>query len=79
MPYTITATSYKNAEEERQYLAIGLMDGGIVVIDLALGIEKYFLEKHPAAVTSIAFYEDKVLISGSIDGRVNLCDLDSEN
>jgi WD40 repeat protein len=55
------------------------MDGGIVVIDLALGIEKYFLEKHPAAVTSIAFYEDKVLISGSIDGRVNLCDLDSEN
>jgi len=30
-------------------------------------------------VTSIAFYEEKVLISGSIDGKVNLCDLESEN
>jgi len=55
------------------------MDGAIVVIDLVLGMEKFFIEKHPAAVSSIAFYEDKVLISGSIDGRVNLCDLDSEN
>jgi len=25
------------------------------------------------------FYEDRVLVSGSVDGRVNLCDLDSEN
>jgi len=31
------------------------------------------------AITSIAFYEDKVLVSGSVDGRVNLCDLDSDN
>jgi WD40 repeat protein len=60
-------------------LALGLLDGGIVILDLALGMEKFFLEKHPAAVTSVDFYDDKVLISGSIDGRVNLCDLDSEN
>jgi len=58
---------------------VGLIDGAIIVIDLALGLEKYFVEKHPAAVTSIAFYEEKVLISGSIDGKVNLCDLESEN
>ena len=50
-----------------------------MVLDLALGMEKFFVEKHPAAITSLAFYEDKVLVSGSIDGRVNLCDLDSEN
>lgn len=79
MPYPITATCYKTSEEERQYVAVGLMDGAIVVLDLALGMEKYFLEKHPAAVSSIAFFEEKVIISGSIDGRVNLCDLDSEN
>ncbi len=58
---------------------MGLLDGAIIILDLVLGLEKYFVEKHPAAVTSIAFYEDKVLISGSVDGRVNLCDLDSEN
>jgi len=44
---------------------------------LALGIEKNFVEKHPATVTNLAFYEDKVLISGSVDGRVNLIDLDA--
>lgn len=79
MPYPITATCYKSSDEEAQQLAVGLMDGAIVVIDLALGMEKYFLEKHPAAITSLAFYEDKVLISGSVDGRINLCDLESEN
>lgn len=60
-------------------MALGLIDGAIIVIDLALGLEKFFVEKHPAAVTSIAFYEEKVLISGSIDGKVNLCDLESED
>ena len=37
------------------------------------------MEKHPATITALAFYEDRVLISGSVDGRVNLCDLDSED
>lgn len=78
MPYAISASCYHTTEEERQYLAVGLVDGAIVIIDLALGIEKYFVEKHPTAVSCIAFYEEKVLISGSIDGKVNLCDLDSE-
>lgn len=77
MPYMISASCYHTTEEERQYLAVGLVDGAIVILDLALGLEKYFVEKHPAAITSIAFFEEKVLISGSIDGRVNLCDLDS--
>lgn len=47
-----------------------------MVIDMILGVEKVFLEKHPAEITSLAFYEDKSLISGSIDGRVNLSDLE---
>jgi hypothetical protein len=56
MPYLISASCYHTTEEERQYLAVGLVDGAIVVIDLALGVEKYFIEKHPAAVSSIAFF-----------------------
>ena len=55
-----------------------MIDGAIVIIDLALGIEKCFVEKHPAAITALAFFEEKILMSGSVDGRVNLCDLDSE-
>lgn len=79
MPYQITAVAYQGGEEERQNLAIGLIDGAIIVIDLQLGIEKFFVEKHPMAITAMQFYEDRVLVSGSIDGRVNLCDLDSDN
>ena len=56
MPDLISASCYHTTEEERQYLAVGLVDGAIVVIDLALGVEKYFIEKHPAAVSSIAFF-----------------------
>ena len=78
VPYMITAMTYHSSGEERQSLAIGLVDGAILVFDLALGVEKYFIEKHPMAVTSLAFYEERILMSGSVDGRVNLCDLDSE-
>ena len=44
---------YQGGEEERQNLAIGLIDGAIIVIDLQLGIEKYFVEKHPTAITAL--------------------------
>jgi len=39
MPYQITCTAFFQGEEERQSLALGLKDGGIVVLDLALGME----------------------------------------
>lgn len=60
-------------------MAVGLIDGAIVVIDLVLGVEKHFLEKHPAAITTMSFFEDKALISGSVDGRVNISDLENLN
>ena len=59
-------------------MGVGLVDGAVIVIDLILGIEKHFLEKHPAEISTLGFYEDKVLMSGSIDGRVNINDLESE-
>ena len=55
-----------------------MLDGAIVIIDLILGIEKSFLEKHPSEISAMAFWEDKVLISASIDGRVHLNDLEDE-
>jgi hypothetical protein len=41
-------------------------------------MERKFLEKHPAEISALAFWDDHVLISGSIDGRVNLNDLEDE-
>lgn len=75
MPYKITCAKFKYFEDDFQHLALGLVDGAVVVLDLVLGLEKYFLEKHPAAISALAFYEDKVVVSGSIDGRVNVSDL----
>lgn len=49
-----------------------------MLLDLALGIERAFVEKHPTSISAMAFFEDKVLISGSIDGKVNLCDIEGE-
>jgi len=54
------------------------VDGAIIILDLILGIERSFLEKHPGEITTMAFWEDKVLISGSIDGRVNVQELESQ-
>jgi|TARA_B110000285_G_scaffold227828_1_gene289769 WD40 repeat protein len=56
---------------------VGLVDGAVIVIDLILGIERHFLEKHPSAVTTMAFFDDKALMSGSVDGRVNIADLEN--
>ena len=64
-------------EDDFQNLAVGLIDGAIIIIDLILGIEKHFLEKHPSQITTMAFWEDKCLISGSVDGRVNLTDIEN--
>ena len=69
------ATDPHNIFKAHEY--VGLIDGAIVVIDLVLGIEKHFLEKHPGQITSLAFYEDKSLISGSVDGRVNIADIEN--
>lgn len=59
-------------------MAVGLVDGAILLIDMVLGLERKFLEKHPAEISALAFWDDKVLISGSIDGRVNINDLEEE-
>lgn len=48
------------------------------MIDMILGMERRYLEKHPAEISALAFWDDKVLVSGSIDGRVNLSDLEDE-
>jgi len=78
-PYQISCAVLQNLEDNYQTLAVGLIDGAIILIDLNLGLERQFLEKHPSEITTLAFWEDRVLISGSVDGRVNLNDLEEES
>jgi hypothetical protein len=47
MPYHITAAAFSSFEDDFQNLGVGLIDGAVIVIDLILGFEKHFLEKHP--------------------------------
>lgn len=56
MPYSITSMKFQTLEDDYQALAVGLVDGAIILIDLILGIEKHYFEKHPSAISSIAFY-----------------------
>lgn len=77
MMYQITASAFQSFEDDFQYLAIGLIDGGLVVIDLQLGIEKHFLEKHPTEVTALAFHEDKALLTGSKCGMLAIHDIEN--
>ena len=77
MPYHITAVKFQSFEDDYQNLALGLVDGALVIIDLLLGIEKHFLEKHPSQISTIAFYDNKALVTGSICGRVNISDLEA--
>jgi WD40 repeat protein len=70
LPYMISSLAFQNHEDLYQCLAVGLVDGAIIILDLVLGVERSFLEKHPGEITALAFWEEKVLISGSIDGRV---------
>lgn len=77
MPYQITAAQFQSFEDDYQNLAVGLIDGALVIIDLVLGVEKHFLEKHPSEISTLAFYDNKALVSGSICGRVNISDLDA--
>jgi len=78
MPYSISCAAYQGSYDNYQALAIGLVDGAIIILDLVLGVEKMFLEKHPGEISALAFWEDKALISGSLDGRVNISDLEQE-
>ena len=55
-PYPVTAASYLDFDENTQLLAVGLLNGAVIVYDVALGCEKFFLERHPDSVTSLAFW-----------------------
>ena len=58
-------------------LAVGLSSGGIVLLDLINKIEKNFHpENHPGFLTQLAFWEDKVLVSGCSQGKIILTDIE---
>ena len=76
--YPITASAFQDFEDS-QLLAIGIKSGGLMIYDLNLGIEKWFIEEcHGTPVSSIAFFEDTKLVSGSNYGTILIHSLDQE-
>ena len=57
--FMIESSEYLDLDEEAQYLAIGMINGGTIIYDLNVGVEKWILEWHGGPVTSISFYQDK--------------------
>lgn len=49
-----------------------MKNGATIIFDMALLIEKYILECHGGPVTSIDFFEDRSIITGSTVGTVHL-------
>lgn len=57
-------------------MAFGLDNGTIMVYDLLLNNEKFYLDKHLEGVTALQFFENYKLISGSEDGGVHIYNLE---
>ena len=79
MPYKISCSQYIEYNESLQYLGLGLIDGSIIVVDVAVGFEKCYTVKHSKAVTSLAFYGIDMIISGAADGSVHIDTLENES
>ena len=63
------------ASKNGVFMAFGLMQGTIIVWDMLMMQERFYLDKHSLAVSTIKFLGDIVLVSGSYDGTVHAYDL----
>lgn len=77
--FVIESSEYLDLDEEAQYLAVGMINGGTIIYDLNLGVEKYILECHGGPVTSISFYQDKSVITGSTFGTVYINNIEESD
>ena len=66
------------ASKNGVFMAFGLMQGTIIVWDMLMMQERFYLDKHSLAVSTIKFLGDIVLVSGSYDGTVHAYDLQNE-
>ena len=53
-------------------------DGSLIVLDMVLTTERFFMPNHTGHITTISFLEDRVLLSGCSKGRVHIYDLDDD-
>ena len=77
--FVIESSEYLDLDEEAQYLAIGMINGGTIIYDLNVGVEKWILEWHGGPVTSISFYQDKSVITGSTFGTVYINNIEEND
>ena len=77
--FTISSSEYLDLNENAQYLAVGMVNGGTIVYDVSVGVEKLVLECHGGPVTSISFFRDKSIITGSTFGSVYINSLEEHS
>ena len=61
--------------QSSSFLALGLIQGSVIIFDIPLKQEKYYLDKHQAEVTHLVFCDDWRLVSGAFDGSVHIYDI----
>ena len=77
--FAIESSEYLDLDDAAQYLAIGMVNGGTIIYDINIGIEKNVLECHGGPVTSISFFQDKSVITGSTFGSVYINSIEEQN
>ena len=63
------------ASQSGNYLGFGFYEGASQVWNLKLRSYGPILDKHSKAVSAIGFYKDWILVTGSMDGTVQMYDL----
>lgn len=74
--FDIESSEYLDYDENAQLLAVGMVNGGTIVYDICVGFEKWVLECHGGPVSSISFYKDVSIITGSNYGSVYINSLE---
>ena len=76
---TIYNIAQSSISQNQLLLGIGMIDGTILVWDLQLNSEKYFLDKHQKIPFGLRFLEDSYLISSGYDGSVHIYNMSDGN
>ena len=52
-----------------------MVQGSILILDIATLQEKFYLDKHQASVSQVLFCDDWRLVSGAMDGSIHIYDI----
>ena len=60
------------ANADGDLVAVGLLNGSVIVLDTIMNCHKHVLEQHSGAVSALFFYSNLFLVSASTDGCMHI-------